>query len=169
MTNNNIIEPLAGAGAAIYIDGATLGTLTNNSSGLINNLEADQVAISTFRGAIVTLNNYGTISAIGNGTGIQNFLGSISVLNNYGTISSGNAGIVNLFGFIGTLNNSQGAGNAAGALTYSRNLPQNYGIILGSNASTYGKLSVSSASAWDLTMFGGAELEPLHLAFIVAW
>ena len=63
VTNNNIIQPPSGAGSAIFISGATLGTLTNNSSGLINNLQADQSAIGIYEGAIVTLNNHGTISA----------------------------------------------------------------------------------------------------------
>ena len=147
VTNNNIIQPPSGAGSAIFISGATLGTLTNNSSGLINNLEAGQNAISLSRvSAIVTLNNYGTISAIGDARGIEiDFESSINTLNNSGTINIGGTGIYN-DGFIGVLNNAQGS---AGALTYVGNLPQNYGIILGSNASTYGKLSASSASAWD--------------------
>ena len=147
VTNNNIIQPPSGAGSAIFISGATLGTLTNNSSGLINNLEAGQNAISLSRvSAIVTLNNYGTISAIGDARGIEiDFESSINTLNNSGTINIGGTGIYN-DGFIGVLNNAQGS---AGALTYVGNLPQNYGIILGSNASIYGKLSVSDASAWD--------------------
>ena len=147
VTNNNIIQPPSGAGSAIYIRRATLGTLTNNSSGLINNLEAGQNAISLSRvSAIVTLNNYGTISAIGDARGIEiDFESSINTLNNSGTINIGGTGIYNA-GFLGVLNNAQGS---AGALTYVGNLPQNYGIILGSNASTYGKLSVSDASAWD--------------------
>lgn len=145
VTNNNIIQPPAGAGSAIYIQGATLGTLTNNSSGLINNLQANQSAITIIDGAIVTLNNHGTISAIGDARGIEIIFSSIDTLNNYGTINIGGTGIYN-DGFIGVLNNAQGS---AGALTYVGNLPQNYGIILGANASTYGKLSVSGASAWD--------------------
>ena len=147
VTNNNIIQPPSGAGSAIYIRRATLGTLTNNSSGLINNLEAGQNAISLSGvSAIVTLNNYGTISAIGDARGIEiDFESSINTLNNSGTINIGGTGIYN-DGFIGVLNNAQGS---AGALTYVGNLPQNYGLILGSNASIYGKLSVSDASAWD--------------------
>ena len=145
VTNNNIIQPPSGAGSAIYIDRATLGTLTNNSSGLINNLQADQSAIAIYEGAILTLNNHGTISAIGDAKGIDIFFSSIDTLNNYGTINIAGTGIYNA-GFLGVLNNLQGS---AGALTYVGNLPQNYGIILGSNASTYGKLSVSDASAWD--------------------
>ena len=145
VTNNNIIQPPSGAGSAIYINRATLGTLTNNSSGLINNLQADQSAIAIYEGAILTLNNHGTISAIGDAKGIDIFFSSIDTLNNYGTINIAGTGIYNA-GFLGVLNNAQGS---AGALTYVGNLPQNYGIILGTNASTYGKLSVSDASAWD--------------------
>ena len=145
VTNNNIIQPPSGAGSAIFIQRATLGTLTNNSSGLINNLQADQSAIAIYEGAIVTLNNHGTISAIGDARGIEIIFSSIDTLNNYGTINIGGTGIYNA-GFLGVLNNAQGS---AGALTYVGNLPQNYGIILGTNASTYGKLSVSDASAWD--------------------
>jgi hypothetical protein len=108
-------------------------------------MQADQSAIAIYEGAIVTLNNHGTISAIGDARGIEIIFSSIDTLNNYGTINIGGTGIYNA-GFLGVLNNAQGS---AGALTYVGNLPQNYGIILGTNASTYGKLSVSDASAWD--------------------
>jgi hypothetical protein len=40
---------------------------------------------------------------------------------------------------LGTLNNLQGAGNAAGALSYAGSLPTNYNVIV-NNLGTYGQL-----------------------------
>jgi autotransporter-associated beta strand protein len=83
-------------------------------------------------------------------TACSTCLANIETINNTGTISSlisGGAGIlVTNGGSITTLNNSQGAGNAAGALTYQGKLPTNYNIIVNS-ASNYGQLSVNGASS----------------------
>ena len=60
---------------------------------------------------------------------------------------------------ITTLNNLQGqVGSISAPLTLYQNLPQNYGIILGSNASNYGQLAVTNANNWDantLTLVNG--------------
>ncbi|MBT8587737.1 autotransporter outer membrane beta-barrel domain-containing protein [Polynucleobacter paneuropaeus] len=167
MTNNNIIQPPSGAGSAVYITGGTIGVFTNGSGGLISNLQPDQNAIlvssSRVNTSITTLNNYGTINAAGvSGKGItlesstRGVIASIGTLNNYGTISGGAVSIFNgtvadpnSSSLITTLNNAQGAGNAAGALTYTGYLPRSYGIILGSNSTTYGKLSAGGVANWD--------------------
>ena len=127
LNNSGMIR--AGVGGYGIDNSGTIRELTNTSSGTIEAGTPDPVTEGGFgitnSGTINTITNLGTIRAGVDGFGIRN----------QGTIV--------------TLNNAQGAGNAAGALTYVGNLPQNYGIILGSNASTYGKLSVSDASAWD--------------------
>lgn len=64
------------------------------------------------------------------------------------------AGINNLY-YINNLYNGQGAGNVNGALTFTGYLPENYGIILGPNASTYGKLSASNVGNWDTNAGSG--------------
>jgi hypothetical protein len=98
--------------------------------------------------------NSGTISGAmaGNG-GIFNEagIGIIGTLTNSGTITSTSGiGIFNQ-STIETLNNSQGAGNAAGALTYDGTLPTNYNIIINSPTS-FGRLVVTNPSG--ATTFG---------------
>jgi len=112
-------------------------------------------------GVINSLNNYGTIghdlqgrssSSAGIGIRISDLSdNSIQSLTNYGTISAynGGPGILNeRFGGIGTLSNLQGAGNAAGPLTITGFLPNNYNIIINS-PTVYGQLSALTINCVD--------------------
>ena len=121
--------------------------LTNRSGGTISSTGNGSSAIVVERGA-ANITNYGTITAAGTGYahGIYNsWIGTISNISNFGTITSARGyGIYSESGAtITTLNNSQVS------LTYYGKLPQNYNIILGSNASTFGTLVVTNPSNYD--------------------
>ena len=131
----------------IYNSGSasTIGSL--NNAGIIS---AGSGGYGIYNeGAISSLSNIGVISAGVGGNAILNN-GIISTMTNTGTVSVGAGGVgITNNQTIDTLNNGQGSGNANGALSFSLNLPKNYNIILGNNAGTYGKLSVSNAMSWD--------------------
>jgi len=121
--------------------------LTNRSGGTISSTGNGSSAIVVERGA-ANITNYGIITAAGTGYahGIYNSGdGTISNISNFGTITSARGyGIYSESGAtITTLNNSQVS------LTYYGKLPQNYNIILGSNASTFGTLVVTNPSNYD--------------------
>lgn len=130
--------------------GNTIRTLSNSGT----------ISVAGLYGAIANnsvisaLNNSGSIISSGRAHGIRNNA-TIELLNNTGTIdirTPGFYGILNdSSGTINTLNNLQGSGNTAGALTYSGVLPSNYNIIINS-ASVYGQLSATNVTG--LTTFG---------------
>ena len=166
-----VVDSSTALGGGIINSGGGANITTLNNAGTING------GIGNFNGAITTLNNTGVINSnivngqnAGWGTAgtigtlqnsgtingqIANYddgaggVSQITTLTNTGTITGGVANI--LTGSITSLNNSQGAGNAAGALTYSGKLPTNYSIIINS-PSSFGKLAVTSASG--TTTFG---------------
>ena len=125
VSNNGVISATSYGSWGVSVGGGTSGATINNTN--LISLSGDFAAgILVSGNAPTIITNTGTISATGTRAyGIQNDRS------------------------ISTLNNAQGAGNSSGALTYTGNLPQNYNIILGSNASTYGKLAVTSATSWD--------------------
>jgi hypothetical protein len=106
----------------------------------------------------------GSSTGSGSGYGIVNstISSSITTLTNTGSITGTSAsgaafGILNV-GTITTLNNSQGAGNAAGALTYTGVLPTNYNVII-TSASNYGKLSGTSVTgSTNFGIYAGATI-----------
>jgi autotransporter-associated beta strand protein len=128
-------------------NGATLNLINN---GTIQN--ATQYGVNN--SGTLSLDNSGTISSA-----VQPIFnsGTINSIVNRGTIksTSGYWGIENSFKNrannrapwilrnIHSLANAQGAGNAAGQLTYQGNLPNNYYTII-NNPSNYGQISFSS-------------------------
>jgi hypothetical protein len=175
------------ASSGIFFTGTnpTIGAIINASSGVIRSANTDTspllndlpaaIEIITSAGGTATGNvglilNQGTISGSTGSSGINN-QSTIAKLINTGTISTSGTTANGYFGYksystgssgygnIGTLSNAQGVGNAAGALTYSGNLPSNYNIIVNSSSS-YGQLNIFSTSlapygTMSFGVFGG--------------
>ena len=172
------------ASSGIFFTGSnpTIGAIINASSGVIRSANTDTsqtlpaaIEIITSAGGTATGNvglilNQGTISGSTGSSGINN-QSTIAKLINAGTISTSGTTANGYFGYksystgssgygnIGTLSNAQGVGNAAGALTYSGNLPSNYNIIVNSSSS-YGQLNIFSTSlapygTMSFGVFGG--------------
>lgn len=172
LTNATGAEIVSENAAVLNRDTGSIQLLNNN--GLIRSGYDSPIFNN---GSISVLSNSGTILSIG-WDGIFNGGSSnptIGMLTNSGTIQGFYSGIVNegviftltntgsiigettggiwngLAARIGTLNNAQGSGNAAGPLTYQGPLPGNYNVIVYS-PTRYGQLAVAGASG--TTTFG---------------
>lgn len=161
LTNNGTAS---GSSFGVYNTG-TIATLTNTATGTINGgsfygvyggiintvnnagtITAGDYGIIANSGTINTINNSGTLSGH-YGIAITN--GTIQTITNTGTITGDYSDILDQPGqTLVTLNNSQGGGTP---LTYLRQLPHNYNIIINS-PTAYGKLSVTQVSG--TTTFG---------------
>ncbi len=104
----------------------------------------------TVNGILTSLVNTGTIESGFRRAVVVNGGGTLGTLTNTGTISGPFADVTNS-GTLQTLNNRQGAGNSAGALTIAGALPLTYNIIIDSPTS-YGQLQNLGASG--TTAFG---------------
>jgi len=157
LTNNGTISSTGNGGgytgtvssATGYSSGTltlvNTGTISANGSGLSAVYLDNGTGIITNSGIITALGSSGTM---GDTNGILNY-GTISAIINTGTISStGGKGYgINNQRTITKLNNAQTG------LTYNGNLPSEYNIILGINASTFGTIAVSNPSS-STTTFG---------------
>ena len=167
LSNAGTISGLTGLAVSSAISSATgisAQLTTLNNTGTIISTTGSTVSDSAL---VANRNGLGN-SQIGSGamssgygiwvngnTACSTCLANIGTINNTGTISSlisGGAGIlVTNGGTITTINNSQGAGNTAGALTYQGVLPTNYNIIVNS-ASNYGQLNINGASSGTMAL-----------------
>ncbi|MGV0962314.1 MAG: autotransporter outer membrane beta-barrel domain-containing protein [Polynucleobacter sp.] len=127
----------------------SLGDLANSGTIHARTLAVSLVGSSAAAADSVNsiTNNVGATITSDLSAGIYINNATLTTLSNFGTIASGN---INSYGInldstarLLTLNNSQSN------LKYYGNLPQNYNIVLGSNASTFGTLKVTSASSWN--------------------
>ena len=147
------------------------GTITGGAGGAAGSAQSQSYAnggaggagSAAISGSDITVVNSGTITGGAGGSGGSGDVpdggvngaagvsdvgirvtGGTATITNFGTITGGGTGAVginNAGGTVTSLTNLQGAGNPAGALTYSGTLPTSYGIAIAST-STYGQLNV---------------------------
>ena len=155
INNSGTIQDLYG-GSGIENNNGTITSIINTSTGTINGGSGSYGynGVAAPDEPPVGIYNTGTITQIINSNLITGSIGGIynnggtitTITNNLGaTIRATNAGsygIKNL-GTITTLNNAQSS------LTYTGRLPQYYNIILGTNASSFGTLVVTSPSNYN--------------------
>jgi autotransporter-associated beta strand protein len=133
--------------------------IINNSGSMIGGSSDNVIVGSGFKfinntGSIITLDTCAICIQNGNS-------GGVDILTNTGTINS--TGTSNSYGitnsvYIAQLNNAQGVGNTAGALTYSGQLPSYYNIMVAS-PTNYGQLAVSNpSSAMTFGIYAGSSL-----------
>ena len=154
INNSGTISSLATTGrldeGTIYHWG-TAFNLTNETNGVISSIGTNNPAIGIESGTASVVNR-GVIQATGSGSdanAIYNQASNITI-ENYGSITSTSGkSIVNRDGW-GTVSLLK---NAQTGLTYQGSLPATYKIILGTNASLFGTLVISSPSG-SITTFG---------------
>lgn len=150
LTNNGTITATA---YPVFNDGGTIQSFINN--GTVNSGGYTVMNFGASAPATITsfINN-GTINTTGTVYNVYNWSGStIGTLTNNGTISGAQYQITN-DGTINVLNNSQGAGNIAGALTITGTAPSQYNIIVNST-SNYGQLrNISVAGSMAFNIYG---------------
>ena len=149
LTNSGTI--VSGGDGVVFSSSAQVSTIVNSGS-----ITAGSLGSGIGNSASIgTLTNSGVITSGVSGYGVRN-TGTIEVLNNFGSISGGSSGILSAVSpsRIGTINNSQGAGNSYGGLVYSGTLPANYNVVINS-PTNYGQLvGTRLTGGTNTTIFG---------------
>jgi hypothetical protein len=135
ITNNGRIQSIASGGS----NNQAVGFYLNSNTGSYNILNTGTIIADS----AASEGGYGDYSA---GIYVSGNSAALTITNT-GTISASNGayGISSGTYNVTTLNNLQGTGNEAGALTYVGEVPLNYNIIINS-PTNYGQLAITSSS-----------------------